>query len=151
VLATRADHPRFDLGMRLSLSSGLAQSNTYTGNFLPGPYLTCMSQYSAATRGGEPEKKRPYLISLGACLTENAYWPQHFSEEQRKDWQQLLPALLDVSITSRVRSWKPRCKLRASRLRTAMKIHRSRHSNPETLPIKASSDNANPRFSHRCI
>lgn len=87
------DHPWFDPRYEASLEQWLSSSNTYHWYFYQDhTYLHVTVQRSNSR--SEPEEKGTYLISL-ELLTENAYWPQHFSEEQQKDWQQLLPALLD--------------------------------------------------------
>lgn len=95
VLGKRAlGHPWFDPRYEpASLEQWLRAAGTYHWYFHQDHIYLHVTVRRNNSRS-EPAEKGTYLINL-EVLNENAYWPQHFKEEDQKDWLKLLPALLD--------------------------------------------------------
>lgn len=87
------NHPWFDPRHEATLDQWMSAGSTYHWYFHQDHTYLHVSVQRNNSRS-EPADRGTYLINL-ELMTELAYWPQHFSEEQQKEWQKHLPALLD--------------------------------------------------------
>lgn len=87
-------HPWFDPRYEpASMGQWLRAAGTYHWYFHQDNIYLHVTVRRSNSRS-EPAERGTYLINL-EVLNENAYWSQHFKEEDQKDWLKLLPGLLE--------------------------------------------------------